>query len=362
MGEGRERIVSLQILRFVAAAAVVADHASCAARSAQSGSCPFVFASEMLGAGVDVFFVLSGLVITLTGPLAIERPSGGLFFWRRWSRVAPIYFILSLPMVASAIVHRTFTWPAAVSTFLFWPAADHGFSDPFLTSGWTLCFEMVFYSMVALVLAGGRWWRNAAIVGLVLGAVIVARAFTTWEPISFLTSPLFLEFGFGVGLAMALTRLRRAPIWCGLALLALGAGAFILEAAFIGAPADRFISVDVYGLTRVVLFGLPATAMVAGACICERAVGGRLAHALAWLGDSSYSLYLSHGLAVPLITTLGLVILGGNLTATMLATFAICILLGAIVYVIVERPILRDLRRIRPGPSRRPLAEPAGAP
>src|SRR5258708_6471700 len=88
---GRERIVSLQILRFVAAAMVVFHHsaglASVLGNPALGGSTGPV--ARVGAAGVDVFFVISGLVIPLPGPLATPSPSGAVLYLRRWGRVSP---------------------------------------------------------------------------------------------------------------------------------------------------------------------------------------------------------------------------------------------------------------------------------
>jgi exopolysaccharide production protein ExoZ len=348
----------LQILRFFAAAAVVLAHASCAARpNPHGGLCVFYFPTEIGVAGVDVFFVLSGFIITHTGPLASVRPSGARFFWRRWSRVAPIYYLLSIPWVAQAAMMGRLNWPQTVDTFLFWPAAGPSLVTPYLLAGWTLSYEMIFYTTVSALLVGGRLRRNLAILAVLLAGLVALRQVSAWNPVRVATSPYFLEFAAGAALAWLWPRLNTAPIAFGIGLIGLGTAIFVFEAAY-GAAHSAFALnslAETSVLSRVALFGPPAAAVVAGACICNRAMSGVLARALAWLGDASYSTYLSHSMAVPIFTYLWFAAFG--VTSPWLTTpvvIAASLAVGAAAYVFIERPILKDLRRVRFGAA--PLA------
>ncbi len=164
MAAESNRIVSLQILRFIAAAMVTVlhtrylDHALTGAPYGGS----WFDAAGIGDAGVDIFFVLSGFVIATTGPLAQPQPSGALFFWRRWRRVAPVYFIISVPIIVNSLRISPFAPHRLAATLLFWPVSAAGPVYPYLEPGWTLCFEMAFYTLVALALAGGVLRRNLA--------------------------------------------------------------------------------------------------------------------------------------------------------------------------------------------------------
>ncbi len=169
---GRERIQSVQALRFVAAAMVVFNHSAelALASTGRYGALASENLSHLGAAGVDVFFVISGLVITLTGPLAEPRPSGVVFFWRRWSRVAPMFLLLTIPTLMWFHITGPMSpygaggpmnTPQNVATLFFWPATTELVVPPYLSQGWTLTFEMLFYSTaVALVLIGGKIRRN----------------------------------------------------------------------------------------------------------------------------------------------------------------------------------------------------------
>ena len=78
-------IKSLQILRFIAAASVINYHIN------------FNFGSF----GVDIFFVLSGFVISL---VTFNNQNNITFIINRISRIVPIYWILSTALLIAAIV------------------------------------------------------------------------------------------------------------------------------------------------------------------------------------------------------------------------------------------------------------------
>ena len=96
----RVRIVSLVHLRALAAFLVVAAHSVDASQRAGAW-----FGSEWLSLGnfgaigVDIFFVISGFVM----PLSLVGKSGlrdsSTFLIRRWFRIAPTYFLVSLVII-----------------------------------------------------------------------------------------------------------------------------------------------------------------------------------------------------------------------------------------------------------------------
>src|SRR5258708_38338847 len=104
MAAPRERIVSLQILRFVAAMMVALCHARYLIPLLTGSRGPVWFwnGSAVGVAGVDLFFVISRFVFAITGPFAEPRPTGELIFVRRGLRSAPSPFVSSPPVFSSA--------------------------------------------------------------------------------------------------------------------------------------------------------------------------------------------------------------------------------------------------------------------
>jgi exopolysaccharide production protein ExoZ len=365
------RILSIQALRFFAAAMVVHMHALQLSRLVAHGDGVLGAGhlSQLGAAGVDIFFVLSGFVIALTGPMASPRPTGAAFFWRRWRRVAPIFFLLSAPLILERAVHGGLRLEKTIATFLFWPQFGPRFVQPYIAAGWTLSFEMLFYSAVALVLAGGRVRRNLAICATVVLALIALRQTTDWNTPRLLANGVFLEFGFGVALACLLPRLRALDARVGFCLIGLAVGVFGLE-AWLG-MGDAFswqaTLTDQHALFRVGVFGAPAALLVAGTVIADRAFRGPLARILARLGDASYAIYLIHGLVIAGLTLAwrhAVFIPSPDLVVV--TTFAAAVAAGWASHIWIETPLLGWLSRI-PSPrlwSFRPasgLARPSGA-
>lgn len=347
----RERIVSLQILRFIAAMMVVVSHGRYVPLVIGSTSPTWFWNGAVMGvAGVDIFFVLSGFVIAMTGPLAVPRPSGALFFWRRWRRVAPVYFVISLPFVVLAARSRGLAFDRLAATFLFWPVAGAKVTMPYLGLGWTLCYEMAFYSFVALMLTGGRMRRNLWLGGAAIGALVLARLLSDAAWLRYLVNPMFLEFGAGVLLA----NLRR-PIAAlgarlgGLFILA-AVGAFAAEFAFgvgevIGGPLLVLNGGDLW--PRLMLYGVPAAVIVAGAVAFEPWAHGRAARVLAIGGDASYAIYLTHPLAMQQLGLAWRTLHGPRWPLALVAAGAVSALAGGLLtWQVIERPILRDLKRL----------------
>lgn len=173
------RFDNIQVLRFVAATGVVVAHAVDLAGTRLG--LDTVLAGGTLedfgAAGVDLFFVISGFIIAVTTKGQAGIAAAGDFLWRRFRRVAPIYWLLSLPILVGMIRGGTLTGEVAVATFLFWPFSGLEMTFPALGPGWTLCFEMLFYAGFGLAMAGGGrtgWVLAGAVLAAVVAGLFVA--------------------------------------------------------------------------------------------------------------------------------------------------------------------------------------------
>ncbi len=344
-----ERVNSLQALRFLAALGVVYTH-TCHQVMAWDfgGATKPDYLIDIGAAGVDVFFVLSGFVIARTGPLANPPPSGRMFFWRRLSRVAPLFWTMSLPIIAMSIPEHAFSWAKMSATFLFWPAAGQKIVLPFLTVGWTLGFEMIFYSAMAFVLVDGRLRRNFIILVAVTAVIVVIRHFSGWNPLRILGNAIFLEFVFGVLLAFAWPWLRNADLRLGWLLLGAGLCGFLTDVVlgFGDAVEWQAVLLDTNALHRVFVFGLPAAAIVVGALICDRVLRGPAIELCSHLGDASYSIYVTHVFSTVVICQLWAKMFDHRWpVAQAIAMVAGAVGGGVAAYRLVERPIQRDLKQ-----------------
>jgi peptidoglycan/LPS O-acetylase OafA/YrhL len=104
-------------------------------------------------AGVDLFFVLSGFLIT--GILLNTRDRSDYFprfYWRRALRIWPVYYAF---LLAALLIHpRVFSHVGFRSFALYYRnfLPDHPFADLYFGQFWSLCVEEQFYLVWPLIL------------------------------------------------------------------------------------------------------------------------------------------------------------------------------------------------------------------
>ena len=317
----------LQILRLVAALMVVYIHAAQIARAAtaSNGLLPPEFQIAGLS-GVDIFFVISGVILARTA----KGQTWQEFGWKRFRRIIPIYFIVCIfVMLISLRNGSRVEWRELAATFLLWPATDV-MTVPLLPVAWTLCFEALFYVAAALVIADRRWLGPIL---LTFGAAIALR--TQGPVFQFLGNPLMFEFLLGIAVAYA-PALRQA-IW----LIAVGVIALV-AAGFMGtAPTGSTLNnlMGDGGFQRVLVYGVPAALVVYGTMQITAGESD-------WTrqGDASYSLYLTHPLLMPtLLAMWKLVPLQADLV--ILVTAAASVFFGWRIHLAIEKPVIAWLTR-----------------
>jgi exopolysaccharide production protein ExoZ len=316
-------IWSVQILRFIAALMVVYLHAVQIAIRVNGSIGLIPPAAANLGyAGVDIFFVISGLIIAKIAPKKI--PSD--FIWSRITRIVPMYFFFSVLWLAVNLATIGFSWRDALATFLFWPATDT-MTAPVLPVGWSLCFEMLFYVCAWAVLLN----RLCAIF-FVVAYVIVLVLHVDVPLLQFVGNPIILEFLAGVAIAYTPS--------CRLGVMALPLGALMLVGAGVIGVAPQnpegFSNTD--AMQRVLTFGIPSAMIVYGTLQIK-------ARESVWtyLGDASYSLYLSHMLVMlPLVAFWRKVPMPSDII--ILVCIAISIPFAWRIYERFEKPILFSIK------------------
>jgi exopolysaccharide production protein ExoZ len=339
-------IQPIQYLRGVAAMMVVWHHARL-----QFPSIKELFPGASGASGVDLFFVISGFIMVVTTDGAGTTCKE--FIRRRLIRVAPLYWVLTLAMVALWVVAPSVfkslrvTWETLLLSLAFVPhfsASFPGVIWPLLVPGWTLNFEMFFYLVFGLLLLAPPRWRLPSLTALfvALAAFGIAAGPFDSPVLRTYTSFLLLEFVAGAWIGHLWLR-GHCNLSIGMSLALVGAGFVILTVGDVG----------VFERGNEVL----GAAMVVGGVLNPRFA--RLS--LDWLsrlGDSSYSLYLTHlftlgvmrlvwasMLPIEMDWALGLVFM----VTAMLA----CAIVGYLTYRWLERPMLRKLQSMSvPRPQR----------
>ena len=345
---------SIQILRAVAAGTVLLGHCFHEAGyiAEHTGREPFT-ATVYLDwrFGVDIFFVISGFIMIYTTADRFGAPGAGkVFLTRRFLRIAPLYWLMTLGIVAVAVIAPSFLnvpiegWRTTITSLLFIPDfRGNGEIRPILAAGWTLNYEMFFYAVFACCLLLPLRRGVLALIGFfiaftVLGSVVTlpTTALAVWS------DPIILEFAFGVLIGLACRAHWRLSA---LTAISLAIFAFGLELAL-----DYWSIIPM--LPRFIWGGIPAAMLVAAAAWGPLLPETRLIAVLVALGDASYSLYLTHPFAIRPMRNIWLALDGGKLPLPlyMLACFAVATVASLIVYHLVEKKMtdwLQGSRRRR---------------
>lgn len=260
--------------------------------------------------GVDVFFVISGYLITSIIVNEMEQNKFSLltFYERRARRILPALFVVvlcCLPFAWFVLLPSDMENFAeslvAVATFssniFFW--RESGYFDtaaelkPLLHT-WSLAVEEQFYILFPLFLMAAWWFGRRAIVWTVVAAFVISLATAHWGAYNHPSATFYLlptrawELLIGSFAAFYLQkRFICTPPWLNNLLSAVGL-ASIVYAVFAFGEATPFPSlfalVPTVGTMLVILFATPRT--LAHTLLSLRALVG--------LGLVSYSLYLWH--------------------------------------------------------------------
>lgn len=324
-------------------------------------------------AGVDLFFVISGFVIFLiTGkraPSSTSSPQSGYknakqFLLARVIRLAPTYYIFTTLIVATLLITPDSLNSAQleieqiINSYLFIPSMRHdGQIIPVLSVGWTLNYEMFFYTLFGLALLITR--KNTA--SLVAGTLIVLVALgILLSPASaigkFWSSPILLEFLAGMLIAkiyLSSSKWRqKLPLWPAILVFILGVGMLLTIPVWLWSIIPSSLPIH-----RIFYFGIPACLIVISLTILiSDQTDKRFPDLLVSLGSSSYMLYLSHRFVLRLFSFLwlGLMSLGAPVSVissgstafvALFVTASGCVLLAHMGHMYAEKPLLTRLRR-----------------
>ena len=359
----------LQVLRAAAASLVVIDHAIFALHPEGLPPARYYLMPFLTGQlGVDSFFILSGVIMTLQAGDQFGQPSSPyVFAWRRLIRIVPMYWLATVVTFRGIIAYH-WPMPHRVREFLLSMAflpdifnGDHARMFPMVPQGWTLNYEMAFYVMFSLALFLPRRIGIPALILFPELLVVVGHTLhipASPAPLSILgyyMDPAILFFSRGVLIGWVLRELRqiptlRMPFSPALLLFVPTLLMFAFPSSFGAAP--LWESLPTYGTVVILLCIFTAQDRL-----------GRFNRFLVLLGDASYSTYLFHLFWYPMILPR---ILGIQARLHMqspipfiVASVVVANAMGLLIHLVVELPIIRLLRRIKFGLPR--VARPSPA-
>lgn len=355
---------SLTPLRGIAAVWVIIYHYNIWAPNAHLDAHSPIIAKGYLA--VDLFFMISGFVMTHVYRHGLLRDLRGNYFrfiGARIARLYPLHILILLLFLATALSSRTADYVATgdFNPIPFTGARSIGafFANLLMLQGvkaselswnypaWTISVEFIAYLLFPLLLPA--IWQASPGLKAILAAVLLGLLsylmlltndyFNQWDGPTTLLRCL-PEFTLGIMLysLFCSDRFRWLIASDVAALGVLAAVLVLLQAGF----SDFLI---------VIVFAMLLLAAVGNEGHVTRIVNGR---ALLWLGELSYSLYLAHGFvqfgATRLLTAAGVTDRGSVSHVHSLLLIAVMVLasfaIAAMTYLTIERTARRRLRRL----------------
>lgn len=325
--------------------------------------------------GVDIFFVLSGFLITTLLIEEWDRTRGIdllAFYTRRGLRLLPALYVLLAALLAVVVLNELFTLPfrdrivqgtdrwlvGIASAFFYvsnWVGALRLSNLGPLSHTWSLASEEQFYLLwpPLLILLLSRRFSNIRVVyvlALVVFLVAIERALL-YEPGSHWRARYGLDTrGDGLVLGCMIALLATAGV---LDNLTRYARLLIKAAAVAGAAALIIIGMTVPDESKYLVYGLASVITLGSAAVLlfliseprgifHAALSGRY---IVWMGRVSYGFYLWHYPIMNAVRATG--------PAGWTVEIVLALVITALSYYLLERPILqwknRRFRRVPEG-------------
>lgn len=301
------------------------------------------------GFGVDLFFMISGFIISLSTQNVTSK---AVFAVRRFFRIYPAFIIVFL--VGAVAVYR-FDQSENLLRGLFFIHRDYsnaspGFGYNVLGPAWTLTYEIYFYTLFAVAMAISHKYRTAIASILLVTPIFILQLYFdgsisingdaaasipvghhAYGFLRFISSPMLVEFVVGMFFYELYKNISITA--------SKGISTFILMLS-IGFFVTNYFSghFNGFGMDKA---GVISAVLLFGFLFYDKHVGFGDNKFIGYLADVSFSIYISHYLFINLtnfykpeffINTSGVGRLCLMLTITMAA--------GTILHFYVERPFI----------------------
>lgn len=356
------KLNSIQFLRAVAALLVVYEHSmDVQINYGVSRQQNFYHLDGFGCIGVDLFFVISGFIITYVASKYKGFNEGMHFLEKRFWRINPVYYIATLLCLGVYLLQLNIdntpipnkTISSLVDTVLLIPTNSEieNFS-PLLIVGWTLSFEWLFYLLFFFLIMGNVKRKVLALPILFLMLIGTGQIMKPDDlRLQFITNPILLEFLLGVMICQLYVSTKKIPTWVGASCLTIGIIGYILLIRLGYGNVWHYLGTinGEASLRKFLLWGIPSACIMFGCVFLEknglfrRLFDNKLS---LLLGDASYSIYLIHYTA---FNSLHLVYkkTGFFLPADAMIWLQIIVGVGISLafYKLVEKPLLQRIQK-----------------
>lgn len=285
---------SLQILRGLAAWAVVAHHIVMAYFLHEPPNLLWHYLYKYGDLGVDIFFVLSGFIMAMTSVNYIRK--GHLFLVNRLFRIVPNYWFYTAILaitVAIGLYDSGWTEHSLRLSFLFIPHEHPVFhaNYPLLTVGWTLIYELFFYVVLSIAL-----WLRIPKAPIVCATLLYTVAILYRDTPFLGQSSLYLiEFSMGIAIYYLSLQFKKRQMKAFALTITTSFFAFIYF-VYLTPLSQSMMSAEMGLAMMIVCMGV----------IFESKIPTKnpVTSFLKKLGDYSYSTYLCHLIVIGVILSL----------------------------------------------------------
>ena len=332
-------LLNLQALRGIAALLVLMHHSFAHFEAMGLSNTVFKFVATHGNIGVDIFFVISGYVMAKTTSNSEHGAGTGFYFLgKRFVRIYLGYWPIFLLSLLMYYYHRPdyLLDKAVFQSFLLLKFGNY--SELVITPAWSLTYELYFYLVVGLVLSSKM--LKPIPVFLMISFFIILKSVSTklgdYYLADFFFSPYVFEFVFGY-LIFYYWQYFSAKKWV-LVSLVLGAVFFS-----IGVQLDAS-----YGYLRFTSFAVFSVCLVWLMVLLEAHDLFIFRGLIKKIGDSSYTLYLSHTVLLGLFYSFGIrdyLVSKDFALSGFIACLVAIIIISWVFYVLIEAPLYNSAKK-----------------
>lgn len=339
------------MLRGLAVILVIAAHAVDSAASFGQGAVARFYYFENFGAiGVDIFFIISGVIMTvITAGTALSPKQ---FFLKRCIRILPLYWAVSFFcwLISFAGYWPQVNFAQVLQTITLVPVFTTGyFSGPVLFLGWTLAFEFFFYLLFTLSMFFNKKQPLLPVSGMLLSLVAAGFIFpaVTAVQFKFVTNPIVLEFLAGCICGYLYLKPVKIPaVICYAAIVAgVTAMGYSVISGFGNISEMEYTWNGSLSFIRVVKWGIPSFLLVTGLVLLEKNNQLKVPGLAIVTGDISYSAYLSHFICIMFATKIWYRTGLKQPDVFIVAAVIFCLVTAYVIYRFIEKPLTRYLNK-----------------
>lgn len=314
-------MISVQWLRAIAVIMVVVYHVLLKAQLLGLTATSF----SLGAAGVDLFFIISGFIMVYITFRKSYRPSD--FLKKRVTRIVPLYWTLTFVaavvfILQPSLVNSHNGDTTIVGSFTLFPVSG---KVMLLAVAWTLQYEFLFYFIFSAFLPFLNKRYLFASLTIITLTLIGVKDHDNYI-VKFISNPIILEFIYGMAAFFILRNTKLNP----LIFIILGLMGFYAFHSFNIGLEQRYIG-----------YGVPMTLIFLGFASINNDNGLfklKPFKLLAYIGDASYSIYLTHIFSIAIMV---LLLRQTNLLSSpilfIIASTTFSILSGLICYELVEK-------------------------